>query len=442
MVTHPMKPGTYTVSSGYGSRWGAFHAGLDFACPVGTPIYAPADGVVVQGKDRAQGSVSGFGSWIWLDCQASVGKDFIFGHVHHPGILVKAGDRVKAGQQIGVSGNEGKTTGPHVHAEVWGSPGRTGGRHQDPAPYFTGATAPGGTTTKTGATVSTLYGIDVSEWQDGLYLAGTGVDFCVIRLAFGASKADRCAASHAKDWKTTGKPVSYYHYLTPWDAIAAQADLVKRQWDACGRGGGVWIDVEEPGITRAQVVAFRDALRSRGVTVIGAYSRANFWESLPGGEPTAAEGGGAIWVSHYGQQPYGPIRSIYPGDTASQWSYPLGDRKPDLWQWTDRATVPGWTSGVDANAYRGSVESLRALFTGGESATTSEEDDMFTDSDRAALLDCRAMLQTLCAQDMGDANITGPYGGWPQTGGRTRTDTLAAIAAKLGVPGTTDTKEN
>lgn len=55
--------------------------------------------------------------------------------------------------------------------------------------------------------------------------------------------------------------------------------------------------------------------------------------------------------------------------------------------------------------------------------------------------DCRAMLQTLCAQDMGDAKIAGPYGGWPQTGGRTRTDTLAAIAAKLGVPGTTDTKE-
>lgn len=44
--------------------------------------------------------------------------------------------------------------------------------------------------------------------------------------------------------------------------------------------------------------------------------------------------------------------------------------------------------------------------------TILQEDDMFTDSDRAALLDCRAMLQTLCAQNMGDANITGPYGGW------------------------------
>ncbi|WP_130841705.1 glycoside hydrolase domain-containing protein [Corynebacterium neomassiliense] len=73
--------------------------------------------------------------------------------------------------------------------------------------------------------------------------------------------------------------------------------------------------------------------------------------------------------------------------------------------------------------------------------STKQEDDMFTDSDREALLDCRAMLQTLCAQDMGDPGVTGPYGGWPQTGGRTRTDTLAAIAAKLGITGTTDTKE-
>jgi N-acetylmuramoyl-L-alanine amidase len=55
--------------------------------------------------------------------------------------------------------------------------------------------------------------------------------------------------------------------------------------------------------------------------------------------------------------------------------------------------------------------------------------------------DCRAMLMALSAQDMGDPSITGPYGGWPQTGYRTRTDLLAAIGAKLGVPGTTDTKE-
>lgn len=66
---------------------------------------------------------------------------------------------------------------------------------------------------------------------------------------------------------------------------------------------------------------------------------------------------------------------------------------------------------------------------------------MFTDDDRAALLDCRAMLQTLCAQDMGDATITGPFGGWPQTGYRTRTDLLGAIGEAVGVPGARDTKK-
>lgn len=230
--------------------------------------------------------------------------------------------------------------------------------------------------------MSTLYGIDVSEFQNGLNLSGTGVDFVIIRLAYGASKADNCAVSHTEDWATTGKPVSFYHYLTPWDSLDSQADLVKRMWDACGQRGGVWIDVEEAGVTRSQVVGFRDALRARGVLVIGSYSRANFWESLPGGEPAADEGGGAIWVSHYGNQPSGPIRQAYPGDGGSPWSYPLGNRKPDVWQFTDRVSVPGWSAGVDGNAYKGSVESLRSLFTGGTTAVKQEEGITVAEADR------------------------------------------------------------
>lgn len=133
-VVAPMRAGTFTVSSGYGQRWGTHHNGLDYAAPVGTPIYAVADGVVVEGKDRT--GVDGFGSWIWLDCQASVGRDFIYGHVVHAQIRVKRGDRVTAGQQIGVVGNEGNSTGPHLHFEVWGPPGRVGGRHEDPAAWL------------------------------------------------------------------------------------------------------------------------------------------------------------------------------------------------------------------------------------------------------------------------------------------------------------------
>lgn len=136
MFCYPMKSGTYQISSGFGPRWGTLHRGADFAAPVGTPIYAPAYGTIVQGKDRAPGSVSGFGSWIWLDAQQSCGKDFIFGHVHHPGITVSRGQRVKAGQQIGVVGNEGDTTGPHLHFEVWTPPGRTSGKAIDPQSWL------------------------------------------------------------------------------------------------------------------------------------------------------------------------------------------------------------------------------------------------------------------------------------------------------------------
>lgn len=272
--------------------------------------------------------------------------------------------------------------------------------------------------------MSTLYGIDVSEWQDGLNLAGTGVDFCIIRLAYGDYHPDDCAVSHTEDWETTGKPVSFYHYLTPWDDIGAQADLVKSQWDACGRHGGVWIDVEEPGITRAQVVAFRDALRARGVLVIGSYSRANFWENLPGGEPAAEEGGGAIWVSHYGDQPTGPIQQAYPGDSGAPWSYPLGDRRPDLWQFTDRVTVPGWDKGVDGNAYKGSVESLRALFTDGTAAPPpSEEDDM---------TDTRLILDQMVGPER---DAQGPrFTGWPGVpgnGGKTLVEAVAQVQSDV-----------
>lgn len=137
-VLHPMgEPSdVWRVSSGYGDRWGSFHAGLDFAAPLGTPIYAVADGIVIQGRDRSAGSVGGFGNWVWLDHQPTLGVDTIYGHMTHASILVRQGERVKAGQKIAEVGSEGGSTGPHLHFEVWGPPGRIGGKHMNPAPWL------------------------------------------------------------------------------------------------------------------------------------------------------------------------------------------------------------------------------------------------------------------------------------------------------------------
>ncbi|WP_432793698.1 M23 family metallopeptidase [Rhodococcus ruber] len=159
-VVHPIKS---TRGAGYGERINPvtgqreFHRGSDYSVPRKTPIYAPTDGTVVEGKDRAPNTVQGFGNWVWVDAQRTVGKDFIFGHLEHGDILVRRGDRVKAGDLIGYVGSAGQSTGPHLHFEVWGSPGFIGGEHLDPAAWLKRAgavdpgTAPAPATTKTPA---------------------------------------------------------------------------------------------------------------------------------------------------------------------------------------------------------------------------------------------------------------------------------------------------
>lgn len=448
MVTHPMKRGTYQVSSGYGPRWGAFHAGLDFAAPIGTPIYAAADGVVVEGRERY--NVSGFGSWIWLDCQDSVGKDFIYGHVKHDGILVKAGDRVRAGQQIGVVGNEGESTGPHLHFEVWGAPGRLGGAHQDPVPYLAGAAQPGGAVARpVGRQGGTLYGIDISEHNDGLSCARAkqeGVDFAIIRICDG-TYVDPVFRSHLADAEQAGMLVSTYWYLraaAEGSTIAQQVDVIDRQM-AGRRDLPVWIDVESvdnrfpPGDPRHYLLRGEDVweakreLERRGYRVPGVYSGAWYWERMPGGEPSM-HGLGALWCSNYGDNnAAGEPRSLYAsegGDHHPGWDYPLGDRKPDLLQYGSRGTVAGRPN-VDINAYRGSKAQLHALFTG-QSAPEEElsEEEMNTLYKQITTFISGYLGPQIDALQDVWTQLRGPGGkGWPQLGQNDRGQNLTLVDA-------------
>jgi murein DD-endopeptidase MepM/ murein hydrolase activator NlpD len=98
------------LTSTFGERWGAMHAGIDIAAPIGTPILAAADGVVIEA-----GPASGFG--LWVRVQHADGTVTVYGH--NDANLVQAGQQVKAGDQIATVGNRGYSTGPHVHFEVW-----------------------------------------------------------------------------------------------------------------------------------------------------------------------------------------------------------------------------------------------------------------------------------------------------------------------------------
>jgi LysM repeat protein len=106
------------LTSPFGPRWGRFHAGIDFAADMGTPIRAARDGTVTQAGD-----LSDYGLAITLT--HADGTQTLYGHCSV--VRVKVGDQVKAGQVIGEVGSTGLSTGPHLHFEI-----RVNGQPHDP----------------------------------------------------------------------------------------------------------------------------------------------------------------------------------------------------------------------------------------------------------------------------------------------------------------------
>lgn len=109
-----VQPALGRFTSGFGSRWGRHHDGIDIANRIGTPIYAVTDGVVEE-----SGPASGFGLWVVL--RHPDGTQSVYGHINRA--FVKVGEHVTAGEQIAEVGNRGISTGPHLHFEVWDADG-------------------------------------------------------------------------------------------------------------------------------------------------------------------------------------------------------------------------------------------------------------------------------------------------------------------------------
>lgn len=103
------------LSSGFGRRRrptrgaSTFHRGLDYATPVGTAVMASSGGVVIKA-----GWGSGYGKVVYI--RHADGRETRYGHLSR--ILVTAGQTVKQGQKIALSGNTGVSTGPHLHFEI------------------------------------------------------------------------------------------------------------------------------------------------------------------------------------------------------------------------------------------------------------------------------------------------------------------------------------
>ncbi len=101
-------PKTRLVSK-FGPRWNNFHEGLDLAGPVGTPIYAALDGVVVYSNNK----IRGYGNIVVI---RSPGLLHVY--AHNDRNLVRVGQTVKRGARIAELGQTGHVTGPHLHFET------------------------------------------------------------------------------------------------------------------------------------------------------------------------------------------------------------------------------------------------------------------------------------------------------------------------------------
>jgi len=124
------------IASGFGWRIDPVyksrkkHEGLDFTAPIGTPIYATADGVVRE----AGFNTGGYGNHVVIN--HGYGYETLYGHMYR--VKARAGEAVKRGEVIGWVGSTGKSTGPHCHYEVhrYGIP-------VDPIYYFYNDLTPG-----------------------------------------------------------------------------------------------------------------------------------------------------------------------------------------------------------------------------------------------------------------------------------------------------------
>lgn len=114
----------WPITSRFGYRWGRLHAGTDVGVPTGTTVRASRAGQVT-----VAGWLGGYGNCVMID--HGDGVTTVYGHLSE--ITVSVGEYVDQGERVALSGNTGRSTGPHLHFEI-----RINGVCVDPEPYLQG----------------------------------------------------------------------------------------------------------------------------------------------------------------------------------------------------------------------------------------------------------------------------------------------------------------
>jgi hypothetical protein len=287
-----------------------------------------------------------------------------------------------------------------------------------------------------------LYGIDIASFQAGLNLTEVkreGFDFVIAKVTQGRSYVNPDWAAFRSETDAAGMLLVGYHYLSV-DPPAAQAEnLMSHIGDPTIP---VMLDFEKGGGGIDNFWAVLNAITAAGGHVALSYIPHWYWQQI--GSPSLAGVPGLVASSYVLGTGY--ASNLYPGNSSSFWNG-YGGAEPVILQFTNQAQVAGQV--LDADAFRGSTIQLKQLLGIGVPMTPEQEQQLQdlwnlllgpngSGPEQLGGMNLTTALGALLTQLTGTE--PGQFNGWPQTGGRTDTDLLSAAAAKLGVPGTFDTK--
>lgn len=354
----PLEKRSLTAGNKYSD--GSRHDAIDLAAAVGTPVLATEDGVVewVQawdGRTTSGNSAQTYGNAIRIRHEDYAGKSLATLYAHLDRSLVHNGQKVRAGQQIALSGNTGASTGPHLHFEV-----RWGGRRYNPLcwldddfvitpgwrPYMFG---PGEHSVfAPPAGELDLHGVDVSRYQNTIdwdaVKASGKVDFAFCRAVSTHSNGhiyeDPSFQRNFAECKRLGIPVGVYYYTYAADRATAFAELAALRKALADRPTDwpVVVDVEDNTLRPLPMAELTDLvllacdeIKSWGYTPM-VYSGRNY--SIHELDLYRIRKAGVdVWCADYtGSRP--KIRHT-------------------IWQHTSKGSVPGIPGNVDCNiAYK------------------------------------------------------------------------------------------
>jgi hypothetical protein len=182
------------ISAKYGSVGGPHsvpHLGVDFAVGIGTTVIASADGVVKSSGGNSKNTYGtkdrSYGLYVIIDHGG--GYETVYAHLSQ--ISVSGGQAVKQGQAIGLSGNTGYSTGPHLHFEL-----RKNGNKIDPSPHMGGAYAVtvGGNNSGASSTAGMYSGSEAASGSELIGGINTGGNISVPQSYSGAGIGQAAAA--------------------------------------------------------------------------------------------------------------------------------------------------------------------------------------------------------------------------------------------------------